>query len=90
MGDVEMRRKKAGEQRIRGIILPSEWDDDGEVMSIGVETPEGEDIYVFMDTMGEKLMSFIDHRVEVTGTVEDVYGDLVLTVTGYTLLSGDD
>ena len=85
-----MKKKKKGEQTIRGVILPSEWDDDGEVTSIGVETPEGEDIYIFMDTIGEKLMSFIDHRVEVTGTVKEMYGDLVLTVTGYTLLNGDD
>jgi hypothetical protein len=75
---------------IRGTILPDEWDKNGHVTSIGIGTEEEEDYIIFLDKTGEKLFKLVDRKVEATGTVKNVYGDFVLTVNNYKLLTEDD
>jgi hypothetical protein len=87
---MEAINKKDREITIRGTILPSEWDKNGHVTSIGIGTENEEDYIIFLDKIGEKLFRFIDRSVEATGTVKNVYGDFVLTVNNYKLLPEDD
>ncbi len=88
-GKVEMKKAETRELTIRGIILPTEWDRHGHVTSIGIGTEDDKDYIIFLDKIGEKLFKLVDRKVEVTGTVKNVYGDLVLTVRNYALI-GDD
>jgi hypothetical protein len=88
-GKVEMKKAETRDLTIRGIILPTEWDKHGHVTSIGIETEDNKDYIIFLDKIGEKLFKLVDRKVEVTGTVKNVYGDLVFTVHNYALL-GDD
>ena len=83
---MEAIQKKDKEITIRGTILPSEWDKNGRVTSIGIGTEDEEDYIIFLDKIGEELFRFTNRKVEATGTVKNVYGDLVLTVRKYTLL----
>ena len=85
-----MKREQTREIAICGTILPAEWDKDGTVTSIGIEASDGEEYIVFLDKMGEELLSFVDHKVEATGAVKKIYGDLVLTVSTYSLIEDHD
>ena len=81
-----MKEQAEREITIRGTILPAEWDRHGHVTSIGIGTEEEEDYIIFLDKIGEKLFKLVDRKVEATGTVKNVYGDFVLTVSNYKLL----
>jgi hypothetical protein len=87
---MEAINKKDREITIRGTILPSEWDKNGHVTSIGIGTENEEDYIIFLDKIGEKLFKLVDRKVEATGTAKNVYGDFVLTVNNYKLLPEDD
>ena len=56
---------------------------------IGIGTEDEEDYFIFMNKTGEELLPFIDRKVEATGTVKNMYGDLVFTVNKYALLRDD-
>ena len=81
-----MIRRLPREYTVTGTVLPADLDDDGKVTSIGIESLDGEDYLIFMDRIGEEMMSLLDHKVEATGTVKDVYGDLIFTVSRYQVL----
>mgnify|MGYP001820325661 CR=1 FL=1 len=85
-----MQEHQKREITIRGTILPDEWDKNGRVTSIGIGTEEEEDYIIFLDKIGEKLFKLVDRKVEATGIVKNVYGDFVLTVNNYKLLTEDD
>lgn len=84
-----MKEQEKREITIRGTILPAEWDKNGHVTSIGIGTEDEEDYIIFLDKIGEKFFKLIDRKVEATGTVKSVYGDLVFTVHKYALLTDD-
>ena len=85
-----MQEHQKREITIRGTILPDEWDKNGHVTSIGIGTEDEEDYIIFLDKIGERLFKLVDRKVEATGTVKNVYGDFVLTVNNYRLLTQDD
>ena len=85
-----MKKEERIEHTISGIILPAEWDEDDNVISIGIETADEEDYIIYLDKMGKQLLSLVDHKVEATGTVKEVYGDLIFTVNRYSLLRQGD
>ena len=85
-----MKAEETKERTIRGIILPDEWDKDGNITSIGIETMDEEDYIIFLNKMGKELLSFIDHKVEATGTVKEMYGDYIFAVKRYSLLKDDE
>jgi hypothetical protein len=81
-----MRENKQGQNTIIGTILPAEIDENNNVTDIGIETEDSEEYIVFMDRIGEEMIPHIDSKVEATGTVKEMYGDLILTVDKYRLL----
>ena len=84
------REKKGKEMTLTGFIAPVDWDNDDEVIAIGVST-EDEDYSVEMNKLGEELFDFLDEDVEVTGIVtEDRDGSKHITVTSYEVLDSDD
>ena len=85
-----MKNEETREYTISGTILPDEWDEDLKITSIGIETMDEEDYIIYLNKMGKELLSFIDHKVEVTGTVKKMYGDYIFTVKRYNLLKNDE
>ena len=81
-----MRKNEQEQRTIIGTILPAELDENNNVTEIGIETEEPEEYIVFMDRIGEEMIPFVDRKVEATGTVKEMYGDLILTVNKYRLL----
>ena len=79
-----MKKDKAREQTITGIIVPAEWDDDDNVIGVAIETEDYEEYFVDQNEKGRELLAFIDYEVEVTGTVTRRRdGDMTINVRSY-------
>jgi hypothetical protein len=78
-----------GEITIQGRIVRTEWDKRGNVTGIGIES-NGEEYVVFLDRMGEKLFRHLNRKVEATGIVKKMFGELILTIEEYRLLKEDE
>jgi hypothetical protein len=73
-----------GEMTVQGRIIPTERDRKGNITGIGIEY-NGEEYIVFLNKTGEKLLRHINRKVEATGSVKKMFGDLVLTIETYSL-----
>jgi hypothetical protein len=85
-GGHQLREYEQGQCTIIGTILPAELDENNNVTDIGIETEDLKEYIVFMDRTGEELIPHLDRKVEATGTVKEMYGDLIITVERYHLL----
>ena len=75
--------------RGRGVIIPVEWDENGNVVAIAVST-HGEDEYVIEDEgEGEELKALIRQEVEVFGEVRRRDGERFIKVTKYKVRKGN-
>lgn len=71
--------------RGRGVIIPVEWDENGNVMAIGIST-HGEDEYTIEDEgKEEELKGLIRQEVEVIGEIKKRDGKRIIKVKEYKL-----
>ena len=59
---------------IRGLIVPSEWDDTGNVISISISTFNEDEYLVDKDSISKKLLSYMREGVEASGFVREEEG----------------
>ena len=86
-----MKRKKTKERTISGIIIPGDWDENGKVIGIVIETIDEEKYIVYQNNKGKELLEFIQHKVEATGTMRaDEHGDMTIKVNRYNLIRGNE
>jgi hypothetical protein len=76
---------RAGKRRrrikVRGIVIPHDWDESGKVLAVVLSAPEEVEYRVAEEAKGRELMRFVHQQVDVTGWVnDDGKGGLVLTV----------
>jgi uncharacterized membrane protein YcgQ (UPF0703/DUF1980 family) len=90
-GLMKMKKDKtAKEETIVGYVVPSEWDNEDNVVAISISTEE-DDYLVEMNKLGEELFDFLDEDVEVTGLVrEDRDGTKRIRITSYEVLEDVD
>jgi hypothetical protein len=72
---------------IRGLVIPVDWDDKGNVTATAISTHLEEEFVVDQNAWGEALLAFLRQRVKVSGSVvlkED--GKKVITVKRYEVL----
>jgi hypothetical protein len=72
---------------IRGLVIPVDWDDKGNVTATAISTHLEEEFVVDQNAWGEALLAFLRQRVKVSGSVvlkED--GKKVSTVKRYEVL----
>jgi hypothetical protein len=81
-----MRKNRPGECTVIGTILPTEIDESNNITDIGIETEDSVEYVVFMNRIGEEMIPYVDRKVEATGTVNEVYGELIFTVERYRIL----
>ena len=75
--------------RGRGIIIPVEWDEDGNAVAIGIST-HGEDEYIIEDEgKEEELKALIRQEVEVFGEARRRGGKRYIKVTKYKVRKGN-
>ena len=65
-----MVKRKNRNLRIKGIVIPSKWDEKGAVTEVTIQAFD-EKVYVVEPTaLGEKLLGFIRKKVEVSGKIK--------------------
>jgi hypothetical protein len=71
--------------RGRGVIIPVEWDENGNVVAVAIST-HGEDEYVIENEGKEReLKALIRQEVEVIGEVRKRDGKRIIRIKAYTL-----
>ena len=72
-----------GEVSITGTVYADDWDHEGKVTLVVIETPDGELYYVSDDAKGKELLKLVDKNVKVTGVIDDTGGERTITVMSY-------
>ena len=68
-----MREKREGGDNltaIRGIVIPAEWDEEGNALATCIASPGEQEYLVEQDAMGKELLRLIRREIEATGIVQ--------------------
>lgn len=69
---------------IRGLIIPEQWDKEGKVVAITIQTNREEVYYVAHNQPGRELLEFVHQEVEANGKItERLNGTVSVTVKGF-------
>jgi hypothetical protein len=69
---------------IKGIVIPVDWDERGNPVSVAVATYTEEEYLVSNDPKGKELFNLIREGVEITGLVEEIAGIKIIKVKDIT------
>ena len=76
---------------IRGIVIPVDWDEDGNVLATAISSQDEHQYFVELDKKGKKMLGLIRRGIEVSGVVRKIIkGRKTITVKSYRLKTGDD
>lgn len=87
-----MKESKIGKRvTIKGIVTPTDWDEDGNVRAVVVSTPSEEEYLVERSALTEELLGLIGAEVVMTGTLGlERRGTKTIAVRDYGLLEDDE
>ncbi len=86
MGDKSVVKKAT----LMGIITAVQWDEDDNVTSISLSTPEEEEYIIKDNSIGEELLCYVYQQVKVAGLIEeDEYGEKMINVESYEVFEED-
>jgi hypothetical protein len=68
---------------IKGILIPVDWDDKGNVIKAAFLTANEEEYIVEENEKGKKLLGFMQQVMEIKGVVREEAGRKVITVETY-------
>jgi hypothetical protein len=72
---------------IKGLIIPVDWDEKGNVTGTAISTHLEEEYLVDDNARGEELIAFLRQRAKVSGfIIEKAKGKKVITVKHYEVL----
>ncbi len=81
-----MKEKKNAESSITGIIVPSDWDDNDNLIEIAIQTIDEEEYIIKQNKRGRELLDMIEQEVEVVGTTtENGDGNIIIEISEYNL-----
>jgi hypothetical protein len=81
------RKKNLGLFKIRGLIIPVDWDEGGHVLAVAVSTFDEEEYLVEKDGKGDQLIGLLRKEVEVSGIIGIRDGGKTITVKKYALIN---
>ena len=81
---------KAGDNlvSIRGIIIPADWDEKGNIVAVGISTYDEVEYLIENNEKGKELLAFIRQQVKVSGEVRQKRGKKIITINEYNLTKG--
>jgi hypothetical protein len=72
---------------IRGLLVPADWDDRGNITEMAVSTHFEEEYFIEQNARGEALLPFLRQKVKVIGCVKiDDRGRRIAIVDKYEIL----
>lgn len=66
--------------RIKGIVIPVEWDSEGNATKAAISAANGKEYLIEDDKDSEQFLGMIRQEVDVRGTVREAAGRRMLTV----------
>ena len=69
---------------IKGLIIPEQWKNDGEIVGVTIQTRQEEIFHVAHNDTGQELLAFVQQEVEAVGKIDErVNGTTLITVKSY-------
>jgi len=68
---------------IRGVVVPVDWDTQGNAVKAAVFTSEEDEYLIKKDNKSKGLFELMRQEVEVTGTVRERAGQKIISVAEY-------
>ncbi|MCG6910901.1 MAG: hypothetical protein LJE94_12350 [Deltaproteobacteria bacterium] len=79
--------KKSGSSKLRGIVLPNQWDIDGKIKRIALNTHDEKEYIIDFSGKGKDLLNHLQQMIEVDGKIlTRVGGGRYIKVSDYTVL----
>jgi hypothetical protein len=73
--------------KIQGLILPTEWDEKGDVVDIALSAFNEDEYLIDIDEIGRQLLSSLRVKVEAKGFVREEKGKKKIKIQNYTILN---
>ena len=73
--------------KIQGLILPTEWDEKGDVVDIALSAFNEDEYLIDIDEIGRQLLSSLRVKVEAKGFVREEKGKKKIKICNYTILN---
>ena len=70
---------------IKGIIIPTDWDEKGKVVAAALSTHTEDEYFIDNDLKGKELLHCIQKEVEVSGVTKENQGKKTIKVKKYIL-----
>ncbi|MBU4344639.1 MAG: hypothetical protein L6247_08345 [Desulfobacteraceae bacterium] len=90
----EVKKKRGTDDKlttVRGIVIPVDWDENGNVLAAAISSPDEQVYFIELDKKGKKMLELIRRGIEVSGVVRKIIkGRKTITVKSYRLKTGDD
>jgi hypothetical protein len=88
---MQNKKKKTNQTILRGIVLPTQWDDEGNVMRIAINTHDEKEYFIDFSGRGKELFGHLKEFVEVDGKIrENIGGHSYIKVNNYTVLEKNE
>ena len=79
--------KRTVKPKIRGIIIPERWDDNGNAIRVAIHTDDEKAYLVEQGRKAKELVNLIHKRVVATGKIrERLDGKILITVKDYIVI----
>ena len=84
-------RESGGTITLRGMLIPTDWDDEYEVHKVALLTDDEDEFVVDGNHYSERLMKHLEDNVIVWGTVRtDEHGNKFIRVSGFEVVAWDE
>ncbi|MGE5839583.1 MAG: hypothetical protein ACM34H_06580 [Deltaproteobacteria bacterium] len=80
-----MARGSTKVSKIRGVVIPTAWDDQGNVTGIAISSHDENEYQVDPRGKGPELLLHIHKEVEAAGVVRDEEGKKIVRIRKYTV-----
>ncbi|MBU2522625.1 MAG: hypothetical protein KKD50_10435 [Proteobacteria bacterium] len=76
---------------VRGIVIPVDWDKEGNALAVAISSPDEQEYLIEQDEKGKELIGLIRQEVEVSGMVRKANKDRkTITVKSYRLKTSEN
>ena len=87
--EIAMKKKDKIINTIKGIVVPSTWDNQGNVTGVTIQAYDEKAYHVEHGQLGKQLLNHIHEKVEVDGKIrERINGSVSIHVKSYKVMAG--
>ena len=82
------KKKPPKKIKTKGLVIPTDWDEKGNVSAVIISTHDEEEYAVKLNTKGRELLSLIREPIKVTGHLTRCEFNKVIDIEEYSILNG--